>query len=141
MRSTPAARSQSIGNGVSDPADADFFARFPMLRVRESTLDEVLSGGDRDDPLRILFLWGSDCPNCDIAKGEMLLAPERFQWSDVQWLHDNVYEDAGMGTRLGLHGVPAFFVFRGTTKLGRISGWPGTHAFVQAMDRIRREPA
>ena len=124
---------------MSGTADSNFFVSFPMTRVSACTLDDVLTGGSRGDQLRILFLWGKDCPNCDIAKGEILLAPERFRWNDVQWLHDNVYEDPTMGTRFGLHGIPAFFVVRGTRKLGRISQWPGTSAFVQAIDRIRQE--
>jgi hypothetical protein len=121
---------------MTDTAYPQFFDRFPMLRVVEQALDDVLVDGGQ---LRILFLWGRDCPNCDIAKAEMLLSPERFVWDDVQWLHDNVYEDPAMGTRFGLHGIPAFVVFRGTKKLGRISQWPGTGAFVDAIEKIRIE--
>jgi hypothetical protein len=119
---------------MRDTPHPDFFQRFPMQRVSAATLDGELG---RDDGLRILFLWGRDCPNCDIAKGRMLLAPERFAWPDVQWLHDNVYEDPAMGTRMGLHGIPAFFVYRGRRRLGRMSQWPGTDAFVAAIERLR----
>jgi hypothetical protein len=121
---------------MTDTAYPQFFDRFPMLRVVEQALDDVLVDGGQ---LRILFLWGRDCPNCDIAKAEMLLSLERFVWNDVQWLHDNVYEDPAMGTRFGLHGIPAFVVFRGTKKLGRISQWPGTSACVGAIEKIRIE--
>lgn len=116
---------------------AFFFGSFPMQRVNAASLDNVL--GADGGQLRILFLWGKDCPNCDVAKAQILLARERFLWEDVQWMHDNVYEDPSMGTRFGLHGIPAFLVFRGTKKLGRISQWPGTDAFVHAIDRIRNE--
>lgn len=119
---------------MTDTSHPHFFEQFPMQRVRDAELDGALVNDNR---LRILFLWGKDCPNCDIAKGQILLSPERFQWSDVQWLHDNVYEDPTMATRFGLHGIPAFFVFRGTTRLGRISQWPGTQAFVAAIEKIR----
>jgi hypothetical protein len=115
-----------------------FFERFPMQRVRDAELDATLPDDGR---LRIMFLWGRDCPNCDIAKGEMLLAPARFAWPDVDWLHDNVYEDPAMATRFGLHGIPAFIVFRGARKLGRISQWPGTERFVAAIDGLRAQPA
>ena len=64
----------------------------------------------------------------------MLLARDRFQWPRVRWLHDNVYDDPTMATRFGLYGVPAFFVFRGERKMGRIGKWPGTQAFVQAIE-------
>lgn len=124
---------------MSDTAIPRFFWTFPMRLVREARLDEALPD---DGQLRILFLWGKDCPNCDVAKGQILLAPERFRWPDVEWLHDNVYEDAQMGTRFGLHGIPAFLVFRGSRKLGRIGQWPGSDAFVAAIDKLRAaEPA
>ncbi len=129
-------------HGMTDTAHPHFFDRFPMQRVSDTGLDDVLSdGGDGNGQLRILFLWGKDCPNCDIAKGQMLLTPERFRWDDVQWLHDNVYEDPTMGMRFGLHGIPAFLVFRGVRKLGRISQWPGTNAFVAAIGKIRNDGA
>lgn len=123
---------------MTDTVYPQFFDRFPMQRVDDAGLDTVIVDDGR---LRILFLWGKDCPNCDIAKGQMLLTPERFRWGDVQWLHDNVYEDPTMGTRFGLHGIPAFFVFRGAKRLGRISQWPGTAAFVTAIEKIRNETA
>lgn len=112
------------------------FARLGMTRVSETGLDALLGNGSQ---LHILFLWGIDCPNCEVAKAQLLGAAERFRWPDVTWLHDNVYEDPTMGTRFGLHGIPAFIVFRGPRKLGRISQWPGTAAFVAAIERIRSE--
>ena len=122
---------------MSDSAHPRFFDSFPMRLVRSQELDALLADDDR---LRVLFLWGRDCQNCDIAKGEMLLAPERFRWADVDWLHDNVYEDRAMAVRFGLHGIPTFMVFRGRRKLGRITPWPGTDAFVAAIDRARGAP-
>ncbi len=123
---------------LMDTAIPRFFWDFPMQPVREARLDEVVVDDGR---LRILFLWGKDCPNCDVAKGQILLAAERFRWDDVHWLHDNVYDDPTMGTRFGLHGIPAFMVFRGRKKLGRISEWPGTESFVNAIEKIRAEVA
>ena len=117
---------------MSDTAVPEFFGRFPMQQVNSVSLDDVLR--EEGAPLSILFLWGRDCPNCDIAKRAMLLARDRFQWPQVRWLHDNVYDDPTMATRFGLHGIPAFFVFRGERKMGRIGEWPGTQAFVQAIE-------
>jgi hypothetical protein len=123
---------------MNDGSHPRFFWQFPMRPIREKGLAEALPDDGR---LRILFLWGKDCPNCDIAKGQILLTPERFVWPDVEWMHDNVYEDPGMGTHFGLHGIPAFFVFRGARKLGRIGQWPGTDAFVAAIEKLRAAPA
>jgi hypothetical protein len=119
---------------MSDSAHPRFFEQFPMQRVHSDAFDAQLADDGR---LRVLFLWGRDCPNCDIAKGEMLLSPDRFRWPDVDWLHDNVYEDRAMAVRFGLHGIPTFLVFRGARKLGRITPWPGTDAFVAAIERAR----
>ena len=117
---------------MSETTEAHFFEPFPMRREREGELDAVLA--EPVEGLSVLFLWGRDCPNCDIAKGAMLLAEERFRWPGVRWLHDNVYEDPDMATRFGLHGIPVFFVFAGARKLGRITSWPGADAFVRAIE-------
>jgi hypothetical protein len=118
---------------MTDTSVPTFFEQFPMRRVHSETLDDVLR--ESTEPLSILFLWGRDCPNCDVAKRAMLLSRERFRWPQVGWLHDNVYDDPQMATRFGLHGIPAFFVFHGERKLGRITAWPGADAFVAAIEK------
>lgn len=115
-----------------DTAVPEFFDRFPMQRVRSDTLAAVLA--ESGAAISVLFLWGRDCPNCDIAKRAMLLGQSRLQWANVRWLHDNVYDDPAMATQFGLHGIPAFFVFACSRKLGRITSWPGLDAFVAAID-------
>ena len=85
----------------------DVFAALNMQRVDAATLDDVL---EADDAVRVLFLWGNDCPNCDVAKARLLQAPDRFKWPDVTWLHQNVYDEPALATRFGLHGIPAFIV-------------------------------
>ena len=124
---------------MTDTAVPDFFERFPMQRVRSDALDSVLADGSA--ALDVLFLWGRDCPNCDIAKRAILAQPRRMIWSGVRWLHDNVYEDAAMATRFGLHGIPTFFVFRRGKRLGRITSWPGIDAFRTAIEDLLSRPA
>jgi hypothetical protein len=122
---------------MSDPATvATFFQRFPVESVSAATLDTKLAAAD-PHALTVLFLWGNDCPNCDVAKRALAADPQRFRWSDVHWLHCNVYDDPGMATRFSLYGVPTFFVFRGTSRLGRITSWPGPRAFVEAIEKQR----
>ena len=111
----------------------DFFAHFPMGAIRSERLDEALADPTAP-PLTVLFLWGLNCPNCDLAKRAILVSPSRFTWPGVRWLHANVYDDPEMANRFGLHGVPAFFVFRGARRLGRITGWPGAEAFARAVE-------
>ena len=113
----------------------DVFAALDMQPVDAATLDDALL--EAGDAVRILFLWGNDCPNCDVAKAQLLQAPDRFRWDDVAWLHQNVYDEPALATRFGLHGIPAFMVFRGQRRIGRISPWPGRDAFVAAIERVR----
>ena len=113
----------------------DFLLAFPMRLTSSETLDEVL--GNSPANLDILFLWGHDCVNCEIAKAAILAASTQFQWPDVRWLHVNVYADPEMATRFGLHGIPVFLVFRHGQKLGRITAWPGADAFVDAIEKLR----
>jgi thioredoxin-like negative regulator of GroEL len=117
---------------MSDTTVPEFFQRFPMQKVTEASLDDALR--EIGAPVGVLFLWGRDCPNCDIAKRAMLLAQDRFQWPQVRWMHDNVYDDPTMATRFGLHGIPTFIIFRDGRKIGRISAWPGAQAFVAALE-------
>ena len=124
---------------MNEPKSAEFLRRFPIRATSSATLDSDLDASPAT--LDILFLWGRDCVNCDIAKASMLAASARFQWPDVRWLHANVYNDAEMATRFGLHGVPVFFVFRNGRKLGRITEWPGADAFVEAIERLRGDGA
>ncbi|MET0617462.1 MAG: thioredoxin family protein [Luteibacter sp.] len=118
---------------MADTIVPRFFEQFPMRKIVDVELDAELAADD--NRIAILFLWGRDCPNCDIAKGQMLLTPGRFSWPQVRWLHDNVYDDPTMATRFGLHGIPAFFLFHRGRKLGRITSWPGADAFVDAVDK------
>jgi hypothetical protein len=118
---------------VSETTVPEFFRQFPMQLVSVADLDATLA--DDAQPLSVLFLWGRDCPNCDIAKRAILNSAARFRWPEVRWLHGNVYEEPELGTRFGLHGIPAFMVFRGTRKLGKITPWPGADAFVAAIEQ------
>lgn len=116
---------------MGDSTVPEFFQHFPMQLVQSSTLDNVLADGAA--ALDLLFLWGRDCPNCDIAKRAMLAQPAQMNWPQVRWLHCNVYDDEAMATRFGLHGIPTFFVFRNGRRLGRITSWPGIDAFRAAV--------
>jgi hypothetical protein len=115
----------------------DFFQRFPMRSVTSAEIDSALAE-TVPERLTILYLWGRNCPNCDVAKRALSVARGRLMWSEVRWFHDNVYDDFDMATRYGLHGIPAFIVFRGRKPLGRITSWPGADAFIEAIERQLR---
>jgi hypothetical protein len=116
--------------------EGSFFQQFPIRAVASAELSDVLADSGAVG-LTILFLWGRDCPNCDIAKAAILLRREQFLWPDVRWLHCNVYDDADMATRFSLHGIPVFLLFRGNRSLGRITSWPGAERFVAAVEKQR----
>jgi hypothetical protein len=114
----------------------ELFQKFPVAPITSEALTHTLAAPSAP-PLTILFLWGRDCPNCDVAKRAMLIDPTRLAWPDVRWLHCNVYDDADMGTRFSLHGIPVFMVFRGNKAMGRVTSWPGIENFIAAIERQR----
>jgi hypothetical protein len=116
----------------------EFFKQFPIHAVTSNALSEVLAASQAAE-LTILFLWGRDCPNCEIAKGALLIGKDRLDWPDVRWLHCNVYEDADMAIRFSLHGIPVFLLFRASRSLGRITSWPGMQSFIAAVERQRKQ--
>lgn len=128
---------QSAHGRPMTPSDASpvpgFFQRFEMQRVTAPWLDGVLA--EDDDRVVALFLWGRDCPSCDIAKRALLASPARFRPPGLRWLHQNVYDDRALATRFALHGVPTWLLFHRGRKLGRITGWPGADAFADALGR------
>ncbi|SNB75293.1 Thioredoxin [Arboricoccus pini] len=116
-----------------------FFTHFAMRPVSSANLEEILAEPNAPR-YAILFLWGRNCPNCEVAKRALMQQPERFQWQDVRWLHANVYDDLDMATRFGLHGIPTFFLFKGARKVGRITSWPGISEFIAGIDRQLTQP-
>jgi hypothetical protein len=64
----------------------------------------------------------------------MLLAQDLYHWPQICRIPGNVYEDATIGTRFVLHGIPAFIVFRGVRKVGRVTEWLRAQAFIWAIE-------
>ena len=112
----------------------EFFDRFPIAPITSTDLSAALQDPG-SPPVTILFLWGYQCPNCDIAKRALLLHQDKLAWPSVRWLHCNVYDDQPMATRFSLHGVPVFIVFRGSKSPGRITSWPGIENFAAAIEK------
>ena len=54
----------------------------------------------------------------------------------VRWLHDEVDEDPALALRYGLHGVPTFVALYQGRTLGRITSWPGSGPFIEAIERL-----
>ncbi|MDB5364487.1 MAG: thiol reductase thioredoxin [Rhodospirillales bacterium] len=123
---------------MSDPAAAAFFQRFPVQPASAATLDASLAAAG-SDALTVLFLWGNDCPKSPSARSPP--TPIASPGTTSPGSNACVYGDGDMATRFSLHGIPTFFVFRGTTRLGRITSWPGSTAFADAIEAQRKKVA
>jgi hypothetical protein len=121
------------------PVDPSAFAAFGMQALDAAGFDAgVASAGD---DLAVVFFWGVDCFNCEIAKRAMLAKPDAIRALGLKWFHSNVYEHRELGRRFSLHGVPAWFFFHRGKRLGRATGWHGLAQFEAAVAAAREKIA
>jgi hypothetical protein len=127
-------------SGAANFDPADVFGVFSMRRITAASFEaEVLNAPA--GALCCLFLWGNDCFNCNLFKQTALLHKDALLGLKLQWFESNVYEDPAFGRKFSLHGVPAFMLFRGGKRLGRVSGWPGLPQFSQAIEALHAQVA
>jgi hypothetical protein len=119
--------------------DATAFAAFDMQPVDAANLDAALAAAG--DALAVVFLWGVDCFNCEIAKRAMLAQPDAIRALDLKWFQSNVYEHRDLARRFVLHGVPTWFFFHRGKRLGRATGWHGLAQFEAAVAAARAKIA
>ncbi|VVE26834.1 thioredoxin family protein [Pandoraea nosoerga] len=119
--------------------DGTAFEAFSMRELTLATFDERLR--EAGDALAVVFFWGVDCFNCEVAKKTMLAQREAIQSLDLRWFHANVYADMALGKRFGLHGVPTFVFFHRGKTLGRATGWHGLPQFRLAVAAAREKIA
>lgn len=100
------------------PVDVTAFAAFEMQALSAESFDAGLAGAG--DELAVVFFWGLDCFNCEIAKKAMLAQPDAIRALGLKWFHSNVYEHRELGRRFTLHGVPTWFFFYRGNRLA----WP-----------------
>jgi hypothetical protein len=91
------------------------------------------------DDLAVVFFWGLDCFNCEIARKAMLAQPDAIRALGLKWFHSNVYEHRELGRRFVLHGVPTWFFFHRGKRLGRATGWRGLAQFEAAVSAAREK--
>ena len=89
------------------PVDATAFAVFDMQELSAETFDAGLESAA--DDLAVVFFWGFECFNCEIAKKAMLARPDEIRALGLKWFHSNVYEHRDLGRRFLLHRVPHGF--------------------------------
>jgi hypothetical protein len=119
------------------PVDSTAFAVFDMQELAADTFDAGLQSAGED--LAVVFFWGLDCFNCEIAKKAMLAQPEAIRALGLRWFQSNVYEHRDLGRRFLLHGVPTWFFFHRGKRLGRATGWHGLAQFEAAVAAAREK--
>ncbi|APR36882.1 thioredoxin family protein [Paraburkholderia sp. SOS3] len=117
--------------------DPSAFAAFGMQELTADTFDAGLQSAG--DELAVVFFWGFDCFNCEIAKKAMLAKPDEIRALGLRWFHSNVYEHRELGRRFLLHGVPTWFFFHRGKRLGRATGWHGIAQFEAAVAAAREK--
>ncbi|CAN7227257.1 thioredoxin family protein [Trinickia sp. LjRoot230] len=113
------------------PVDATAFSVFEMQSVTADDLDSALASAG--DALAVVFFWGEDCFNCEMAKKAMLAQPEAVRALGLRWFHANVYEERELARHFSRHGVPAWYFFHCGKRLGRATGWHGIAQFQAAV--------
>lgn len=119
--------------------DGTAFEAFSMHELTAATFDDGLR--EAGDALAVVFFWGVDCFNCEVAKKTMLAQRDAIEALGLRWFHANVYADMALARRFALHGVPTFFFFHRGKKLGRATGWHGLPQFRLAVAAAREKIA
>ena len=119
------------------PVDATAFAVSDMQELSAETFDATLESAA--DEVAVVFFWGFECFNCEIAKKAMLAKPDEIRALGLKWFHSNVYEHRDLGLRFMLHGVPTWFFFYRGKRLGRATGWHGLGQFEAAVAAAREK--
>lgn len=112
---------------------------FAALGVVELDPKSLVTAIEKTDGLLVIFFWGHNCPNCDVAKNAFINHLPETRSLKLKWTSVNVYEHSELGTKYGLHGVPTFLFFLGGKRLGRISPFPGMAPFLEAVQKLRSQ--
>lgn len=86
-------------------------------------LDAVLAAPGAD--LRVLYLWGPNCPNCVIFKHQLPATLELLRDVQFRLYGLDVYAHPEVATRFAVHGIPHFLLFKSGKKLGKMSEFRG----------------
>jgi thioredoxin 1 len=97
-----------------------------MKQPRELTpseLDQLLA--EPSDRLIVLYLWGPDCPNCEIFKRSLPALTPKLAGLDVDFVSLDAYLYPEIARRYAVYGIPHFLLFKRGKKLGKMSEFRG----------------
>jgi thioredoxin-like negative regulator of GroEL len=94
-----------------------------LIPITATELDAIIAAPGSD--LRVLYLWGPDCPNCVIFKRQLPQLLEQLRDVDFTLYALDVYAHPDVGTRFGIYGIPHFLLFKSGKKLGKMSEFRG----------------
>ncbi len=114
----------------------NFFEHYQIENIHSSDFDQKII---TTSELTCVFLWGRDCPNCEIAKKVLVDRKTEIDSLNIKWFHANIYDDFELATRFGLFGIPVFLFFRNGKKLGKISPFPGFDPFFEAVQALKNK--
>jgi len=86
-------------------------------------LDRLLTRAS--DRLLVLYLWGPDCPNCEIFKRSWPSLLPQLAELPVDFVMLDVYLFPEVARRYAVYGIPHFLLFKGGKKLGKMSEFKG----------------
>ena len=94
-----------------------------LTHITPAELDPVIARPG--DDLRVLYLWGPDCPNCVIFKRQLPAVLESLRDVAFGLYALDVYAHPEVATRFAIYGIPHFLLFKSGKKLGKMSEFRG----------------
>lgn len=109
--------------------------------MNEATIPVVASDASRFDrdvleprgELVVVYFWGDECPNCEFFAAELPALLRELGPVRARLVKVNAYQETDLARRFGLFGIPAFFLFRDGTKLGKMSEFRGRRFFLDTL--------
>lgn len=91
--------------------------------ITPEQLDELISSpGQR---LLLVYLWGPDCPNCEIFKRSWPKLLPELDALPVDFVALDAYQYPEVARRFAVFGIPHFLLFKNGKKLGKMSEFKG----------------
>ncbi|WP_413288914.1 thioredoxin family protein [Bdellovibrio sp. HCB337] len=120
-----------------DPRHHPFFEKLKVTELDETSFDSSLEAVK--DQISVVFFWGHNCPNCEVAKNILSLEAAEVLPYNLKWFHVNAYDYMELAKRFGLHGIPVFLFFRNGRSLGKVTTFPGLEDFKSVLDKLTKQ--